>query len=94
MTSTQLLPDSKTPSGVDGSGTHQVAEHGPDDRRGIEDGVFATLLVYLVAIFVTHLVLLVLHLVQLFQCSLAHLRLQYFQSYLVNHWHLLLQGLQ
>jgi len=43
MASIQLLPDSKMSSGADVSGTLQVAEHGPGDRRGIiEDGVFAT----------------------------------------------------
>jgi len=44
MASTQLTPDSKMPSGVDGSEAQPVAEHGLGDRHGSEEGVSATLL--------------------------------------------------
>jgi len=44
MASIESLPDSKIPYGVDGSEAHPhpVAGHGLGDRRGSEEGVFAT----------------------------------------------------
>ena len=51
MASNEILPDLKIPYGVDGSEAHLVAGHGLSDRRGSVEGLFATLVCTVTALF-------------------------------------------